>query len=160
MSVDYDTLAGSYDGLYAGEQAAKHRAALELAPPAEPVLDAGCGTGLLLELLDCYFVGLDLSAGMLKVARHRARGGDLVRGDARLMPFRDRCFGTVYSVTVAHEAPQLAGEVARVLRPGGRAVVTLLRKRLELLPLLLRELPGAEVVDAEGLKDVLLVYRR
>lgn len=159
VSLSYDILAEAYDGLYGGEQAIKYRLVLQLVPPVEPALDAGCGTGLLLQLLNCYFVGLDLSTGMLRIAKKRALRGDLVRADAERLPFRDHCFRTVYSVTVAHEAPRLAEEVKRVLKPAGYAAITLLKKRIELLPRLASSLPGARVYDAEALKDVIVVYR-
>lgn len=159
VSLDYEALAEAYDELYSREQNVKHEAALKLLPPEEPVLDAGCGTGLLLQLMPCYSVGLDLSRSMLRVAKHRTALGDLVRGDAERMPFRSCCFQTVYSVTVVHEAPRLVDEVKRVLKPGGSAAITLLKKKLELLPALLAKLPNAEVHDLEGVKDVALVYR-
>lgn len=160
MSLEYSTVAEVYDELYGEEQYAKHAAVLGWLPPREPVLDVGCGTGLLFERLGCYAVGLDLSAGMLNVARKRAWRGDLVRSDAKLMPFRDESFQTVYSVTVIHEAPSMVGEVVRVLKPGGSAAITLLKKKLELLPLVLAGLPGAEVHDFEELKDLVILYRK
>lgn len=159
MSLSYGALAEAYDELYGSEQGLKHALALELVPSEEPVLDAGCGTGLLATRVLCYFVGLDLSLPMLRVARARGRvaRGDLVCGDVELMPFRDRCFRALYSVTVVHEAPCLVEEALRVLRPSGRLVVTLLRNRLELLPSILGKLPSARVVDREQLKDVIIV---
>ncbi|MEM4037756.1 MAG: class I SAM-dependent methyltransferase [Desulfurococcaceae archaeon] len=156
--MSYDQLARVYDELYSGEQVAKIQVALELQPPLEPVLDVGCGTGLLLSLLDCYAVGLDLSAGMLKVAKSRVVRGDLVRGDAARMPFRDRCFRTIYSVTVVHEAPSMVDEVLRVLKEGSGGVLTLLKKRLELLPSILARLPHSQVLDFGGLKDMFIVF--
>jgi len=119
LCLSYDGIADAYDELYGGEQRAKYRLVLELVEPREPVLDVGCGTGMLLELLQCYCVGLDLSLGMLRIAKRRGRGEreDLVCGDAERMPFRDRCFRSAYSVTVAHETPRLAGELVRALGP-------------------------------------------
>jgi len=161
VALSYDLLARVYDRLYSQEQAAKIRVVLELQPPLEPVLDVGCGTGLLLERLLCYCVGLDLSLGMLKAAkaRGRVRHGDLVCGDAEQMPFRDSSLRTVYSVTVLHEAPLALDEILRVLKQEGRAAVTLLRKRIELLPKLLEKLNGAEVYDEPDLKDVVIIFK-
>jgi ubiquinone/menaquinone biosynthesis C-methylase UbiE len=159
LSLSYDKIAEGYDELYGEEQRAKYGLVLKLVEPLEPALDAGCGTGMLLELLQCYSVGLDLSLEMLKVAKRKGRGerGDLVCGDAERMPLRDRSFRSAYSVTVVHEAPGLAGELLRVLAPGGRAVVTLLRKRSEMLSELRKRAPITRVIDDRSLKDVILV---
>jgi hypothetical protein len=73
------------------------------------------------------------------------------------MPFRDRSFRSAYSVTVVHEAPGLAGELLRVLAPGSRAAVTLLKKRSEMLSELRKRAPVARVIDDSSLKDVILV---
>ncbi len=75
-------------------------------------------------------VGVDLSAGMLAMARRRARDLDrsieLVQADAESLPFRDGSFDTVAVslalCTVAHPA-RTFGELARVCRPGGRIVL-------------------------------------
>jgi ubiquinone/menaquinone biosynthesis C-methylase UbiE len=159
LSLSYDEIAEGYDELYGEEQRAKYGLVLKLVEPLEPALDAGCGTGMLLELLQCYSVGLDLSLEMLKVAKRRGRGerGDLVCGDAERMPLRDRSFRSAYSVTVVHEAPGLVGELLRVLAPGGRAVVTLLRKRSEMLSELRKRAPVTRVIDDCSLKDLILV---
>jgi len=160
VSLDYSLLAGVYDELYGGEQALKHEAVLTRVMPEEPVLDVGCGTGLLLERVPCYCVGLDLSMEMLRVAKVRGRveHGDLVCGDAERMPFRELSFRTIYSVTVLHEAPLALDGILRLLKPYGRAAVTMLRKRVELLPELLGKLPNADLYDDPALKDVVVVF--
>ena len=100
-------------------------------------LDVCCGTGAALRWLRpvCQerAVGVDVSAGMLHVARERladAPGSaklELVRGDALRMPFADGefdlavCFGAFGHID-ARDQPQFVSEVGRVLRPGGRFV--------------------------------------
>jgi len=86
------------------------------------VLEAGCGTGLLLDRVRefGYAAGVDLSAGMLGKAL--ARGLDVVQGSVTDLPFPDASFDVVYSVKVlAHiEDIQTAlSEMARVTVPGG-----------------------------------------
>lgn len=101
----------------------------------ENVLDAGCGTGLTtrqLVALGCRVTALDLSAGSLGRLRQRVGGlvPRLVQGDLSALPFPDAAFDRVLC---ANALQQLAGpdarracvrELARVLRPGGRLVLT------------------------------------
>nr|MEB3844198.1 hypothetical protein [Desulfurococcales archaeon] len=47
----YEATAQGYDELYRAEQYEKYFAALRRVPPSGRVLDAGCGTGLLIEFL-------------------------------------------------------------------------------------------------------------
>jgi ubiquinone/menaquinone biosynthesis C-methylase UbiE len=87
------------------------------------VLEAGCGTGLLLERIARFAArarGVDLSAGML--ARARERGLEVVQGSITALPYADESFDLVCSFKVlAHVADVRAAlaEMARVTRPGG-----------------------------------------
>ena len=105
------------------------------ARPGETVLDAGCGTGLTtrrLVSIGCRVTALDLSAGSLRRLRQRVGGlvPRLVQGDLTALPFPDAAFDRVLC---ANALQQLAGtdarrrclrELVRVLRPGGRLVLT------------------------------------
>jgi len=103
--------------------------ALELsvaAPEAEGrrVLEAGCGTGLLLQDLARradLAVGADLSAGM--IARAASRGLRVVQASVNDLPFPDASFDLVCSFKVLAHVPRIdaaVAELARVTRPGGR----------------------------------------
>ncbi|WP_435185009.1 class I SAM-dependent methyltransferase [Halobellus sp. EA9] len=100
-------------------------------------LDLGCGNGRHAELLADVterVLAVDASAGLLRTARERAadRGFDarLVQGDAASLPLRgDRVDVGVYVATLHHLRPRerrvaSLSELARVLRPGGRALVS------------------------------------
>jgi len=126
-------LAQHYDRRYGSDFSAVfqrfwNREFLALVPPSVggPVLDAGCGTGILLrDLTERYeeVYGIDLSPDML--ARVDAGGPRLkeVRvGDIEASGFPDGFFGAVFCRGAIHHAASREGafrELARVLRPGG-----------------------------------------
>ncbi len=94
------------------------------------VLDAGCGTGLALRpLLGRYrgsrIVALDLSEGMLALARRRKRwrGAPLpVCADAAGLPLRDSSVDLIFSNLMlqwCNELDVVLAEFRRVLRSGG-----------------------------------------
>jgi len=91
--------------------------------PGSLVLDLACGTGDLCDELDAVGyqpLGVDYSAGMLAAAHTRA---PLVRGDAAQLPMRAGSLDGVISGFALRnfvELTQVFGEIARVLRPGGR----------------------------------------
>jgi len=108
------------------------------AKPIEELLDAGTGTGRMLELLAPYAkraVGIDVSPEMLAIARDRLAREKLSRvqvrlGDIYRLPFaagnRETGFDTVLFHQVLHylDDPGAAvAEAARVMRPGGRLAV-------------------------------------
>jgi ubiquinone/menaquinone biosynthesis C-methylase UbiE len=91
------------------------------------VLEAGCGTGRLLNRLApvaVQAVGADLSRGMLGTAR--GRGLAVVQADLGALPFPDGAFDLVYSFKVLAHVPHIEDalrELARVVRPGGRLLL-------------------------------------
>ena len=91
------------------------------------ILEVGCGTGMILKEVQPIArraVGIDISSGML--AQAQARGLEVVEGSATELPFEDASFDVVYSFKVlAHveEIERALQEIARVLRPGGHAVL-------------------------------------
>ena len=104
------------------------------AQPGERILDVGCGTGLLLERLqrtvpDVRLTGVDPVPEMLALARQRltTAATELRGAAAERLPFADGSFDAVVSASVFHyvRRPEVAlAEARRVLRPGGRLVLT------------------------------------
>lgn len=100
--------------------------------PAPRLLDLGCGTGALSDLvlgkipgasLTCF----DLSPNMLDAARARLGGSaELVLGDAEGLPFQDCSFDAVWCNDSFHHYPdpeRAAFQAWRVLKAGGALVV-------------------------------------
>jgi SAM-dependent methyltransferase len=104
----------------------------DYAPTDRPlrILDAGCGTGGMLDLYrtwpDAEITGLDFSPDALRFSHNRGHQR-LVGGDLTLLPFRTSSFDVVTALDVIEhvEADSRAlAEIARVLRPGGILVAT------------------------------------
>jgi SAM-dependent methyltransferase len=93
------------------------------------VLDVGCGTGRLSELLDrrgATVWGVDPSAEMLAVARRRLpRRVGLKVGRAEELPFRDGWFERAVLWLVVHlvNRPVAFEDVHRILGAGGRVAI-------------------------------------
>ena len=100
-----------------------------LEPGGSPrILDAGCGGGrVLTDLLPLgEVVGLEPSARSREVAAARS-GADVVDGTLETMPFEDAVFDLAVVLDVLeHLEDDQAGlrELGRVVRPGGRLLVT------------------------------------
>ena len=96
------------------------------------VLDVACGTGnaaLVATERGADATGLDSAPRLLDVARGRPGGEHVawVEGGAEALPFADDAFAavlSVFGVIFARDARRAAGELLRVVRPGGRIVVT------------------------------------
>ncbi len=107
-------------------------ALLSLLPEDAVIADLGCGTGHAAAVLSPFVgrvIGVDQSAAMLKAAQRRTRGlanVELRKGALEALPIDDASVDGALLVLalcyVEHAAPVLR-EVARILRPGGRAVV-------------------------------------
>ena len=117
---------------FVARRAAALRFLSDYAPSGDPrqILDAGCGTGALLEALrrlpDFEAVGLDFSEAALDFCRERGYGR-LVRGDLEAMPFTGAQFDAVTALDVIEHVPDdiaAAREIARVLKPGGILVAS------------------------------------
>lgn len=91
------------------------------------VLDCGCGRGALSRAAatrGALVVGFDVSEAMLRVAQRRIPGASFVLADFTALSFLADAFDAAVGMFVLHhvDLAAAAGELARVLRPGGRAV--------------------------------------
>ena len=105
--------------------------------PGGRVLDLATGTAdLPLEILrqapEVTVVGLDPSPGMLDIGRRKVREDglaekvELIEGDAQALPFEDDAFDGItmaFGIRNVPDRGRALREMARVLRPGGRAAI-------------------------------------
>jgi ubiquinone/menaquinone biosynthesis C-methylase UbiE len=152
LSFDYDSVAGDYQyrALYSGHPMQRfwHRGKLTMIDrlirphltDGSRLLEIGCGAGNLLlqaTVQDSYPVALDLSRQALTFVRSRleeAKTGAQSPSDfactqaiGEFLPFTDNSFDCILiSEVIEHlAAPQVSlREAVRVLRPGGRLLVT------------------------------------
>ena len=132
----YDRVAGSYDNWNwqsfwdRNEEPLVESVLRGMATPSQ-ALDLGTGTGRYLRLLKELGVhsaiGLDVSTGMLAVARQRRESHRLVRADMRAIPIAPNCLDLIIAARSLCHIPELDSafrQIAVSLRPGGTLIVT------------------------------------
>ncbi|GAB3689176.1 class I SAM-dependent methyltransferase [Salinarchaeum chitinilyticum] len=107
---------------------------LEAAPSGAVGLDVGCGNGRHLPPLADRVdrpIGLDISTELLDIADERTDvDADLLAGDAARLPLASDSVAVAISIATLHHLPtrelrvRSLDEIARVLEPDGRALVS------------------------------------
>ena len=128
LSKVYDLIFGPT--LHPGRIVALERMGIK---PGDRILEVGVGTGINTSLYPphCQVTGVDLSSSMLDKARERvAREGHrnvrLLEMDAQNLTFADDSFDIVYApylVSVVPDPVQVAREMRRVCKPGGKIII-------------------------------------
>ncbi|MET0426626.1 MAG: methyltransferase domain-containing protein [Actinoplanes sp.] len=130
----FDQLAEKYQGEHSSNpfQAALIERLAALLPAGASVLDLGCGTGVptaqLLTESDHRVVGVDISEGMLRLAREQVPAAEFVHSDFRDLPAD---FGSFDAVTAFFALLMLSkadiertlDKVAGWLNPGGHVAI-------------------------------------
>ena len=101
---------------------------------AGPGMDAGCGTGVYTKSLrsaGLLCTEVDISRPMLRILRRKHVGSgappDVAQVDLRMLPFADAAFDWILCTRALSNIGRpgaVFSEFARVLRPGGRALIT------------------------------------
>lgn len=135
INREYDRIAHEYDDRwshYVRTSRDKTLDRLDL-KRSDRLLDVGCGSGALLQAISRQHpsiraTGLDLSRKMLDVARGKLNEQTALSiGEAQQLPFRSASFDVVVSCSSLHfwrEPKGCIREIARVLKPTGRLVIT------------------------------------
>ncbi|MFO0109104.1 MAG: class I SAM-dependent methyltransferase [Alphaproteobacteria bacterium] len=132
VAKDFDRIAEQYDTHAVLQNELLLRALLyaeHYFPRHAKILDVGCGTGLFgskarLQNPDWIIHGVDIAFGMAKLARKHSLA---LVADVNALPYPDAAFDSVFSGLCLQwlgDKPRAFREMARVIRPGGRAVMT------------------------------------
>lgn len=141
----WDLAASGYEGLWGAQLAGVQAALLDSATlqPGERVLDLACGTGLVTLAAaravgpSGHALGTDLSGEMVALAEQQARrqgvsNARFTRMDAEQLALADGSVDVVLcslGLMYVPEPQRVLGEARRVLRPGGRLVVSVWGER-------------------------------
>ena len=139
----FDTISGNYDGLNRvislGSDIKWRKKVIKMVLGNDPksILDIATGTGDLAiqfasEQPEAEVTGLDISEGMLSVARKKVDGQEqfknlsFVNGDSEALPFEDNHFDAItvsFGIRNFETLEKGLTEIKRVLRPGGIFVI-------------------------------------
>jgi ubiquinone/menaquinone biosynthesis C-methylase UbiE len=140
LQETYDAIAETWHEEEA-KGSAKHRPGLgpllQRLPPGSRVLDVGCGTGIIAQHLlaaGMSVVGIDVSEGMLSIARRECPQGVFVQMDLQELATLDQSFEAVCAVAVLLHRPRAELVVSlrafhAKLHPGGMLYVVVKEKR-------------------------------
>jgi ubiquinone/menaquinone biosynthesis C-methylase UbiE len=126
----YDKVSKGYDATRKPDPRLTDAILQQLRPePRGVYLDVGCGTGNYLAELAARgyaMIGLDLSEGMLRIAREKSTMSDFIHSPAEDIPLADASIAGAFSCLAVHhfvDLDAMAREVHRVLKPGARFVI-------------------------------------
>ncbi len=100
------------------------------AKPNDRILEVGCGGGHVLRMFpQCDLTGIDVSGEMLRKAARNLHGcrHQLLKGELRDLDLPDAAFDIVICSEVLEHAVDpkaILSEIRRLVRPGGRVIVT------------------------------------
>lgn len=99
------------------------------ARPEHRILDVGCGAGnMMARLPHGKRFGIDLSRFMVDRARERLKNdAEILLGDAEQLPFPSQSFDRVIASSLFSHVlhpDKVAAEIKRVVKPGGRIIVS------------------------------------
>ena len=136
VTTSYARWAPIYDKTFgAVTNVGRRRTVQYLNQHGPKVLEVGVGTGLALRAYDpgMEVTGIDFSEEMLAKARDKVKNErlthvkELRQMDARSLDFPDNSFDAVaamHLVSVVPDPEQVLSEMARVVKPGGKVVIT------------------------------------
>ena len=137
----YDEIADGYDELHMVEQLQKMTEIIAAMGPDIPkkkdkLLDVGCGSGISTSVWVCDCTGIDPSEKLIAVAQKKYANQQNKRfmvGNAEEMPFADKAFDVVISITAIHNFSDVKKGIIEMKRVGkDRFVFSVLRKAVQI----------------------------
>jgi len=132
IKEQYNTIASEWN-LTRPEASGIKMQQIKKLKPGDKLLDLGCGNGLIVsEVLKrkAEYVGVDISSGLIKIAKVKYPGIKFLVGDAtKNLKFENNSFDKVFSFAVMHHVPgeelrlKFLQEIYRVLKNGGEAII-------------------------------------
>ena len=126
--LPYKELAKNYNELHKKEQTKKAKLIIKLLNiKKEKVLDVGCGTALYSKLFKNY-TGIDNCKEMLKQSKANVK-----YAQAENIPFKDKSFDTVISITSIHNFKNLKKAIKEIKRVAKKKIaISILKKSKKL----------------------------
>ncbi len=178
----YNSTAYFYDKRYATIQEMKYEIVLkDYNLNGKIILDMGCGTGLLFEylinsliyhrIIRYIYIGIDISWSMLlefksKVSQIGLSNPVLILADIENLPFRDKTFNSIFSLTSFQNLPYIKEgirESFRVCQKNGEIKLSILKKKLDLttlINLLKSKIKNSEIINIENLEDYIIIGKK
>jgi SAM-dependent methyltransferase len=95
------------------------------------VCDIGCGNGKYLSYRnDLQMCACDASSLLASIAKFKHRQSEIILANALNLPYKNEAFDAIISIAVLHHInthegrQQFISEILRILKPGGRALIT------------------------------------
>ena len=176
----YNSTATFYDKRYRKIQEEKFRIMLNdfQLEKNKRILDAGCGSGLLLEFIVKIFkinqikflnyIGIEISLNMLKRFAEKCRNlsnnlnVNLILSDIEHLPFRDNRIDSIFSITSLQNLPNISKGIIEILRVGEHMAnleFSILKKNLDLdllISFLNSKLIDLKIKNIESIEDVII----
>ncbi|MFX1433981.1 MAG: class I SAM-dependent methyltransferase [Promethearchaeota archaeon] len=175
----YNSTANFYDKRYSKIQEEKYRIILSnfLLEKNKIILDAGCGSGLLLEFIVknkinkikfFNYIGIEISLNMLKRFADKCRNLsinlniNLILSDIEHLPFRENRIDSIFSITSLQNLPNISKGIIEILRVGKHMAnleISILKKNLDLdllISLLNSKLIDIKIKNIQSIEDVII----
>ena len=125
----YKYIAKSYNELHKQEQIAKLKIIKKHLKLIPPLLDVGCGTGISTNFFKVNSIGVDCCEEMIKQGQK-----NLIKAEAEKLPFEDKSFNTVISVTAFHNFKNMEKALKEIIRvsKNNNVCITFLKKSKKL----------------------------
>ncbi|MFH0798321.1 MAG: methyltransferase domain-containing protein [Candidatus Woesearchaeota archaeon] len=157
MKDYYSDIASGYDKLHGEEQMKKLKLIEKNFKPKAPLLDIGAGTGIAIKFFNVGGVALDPSEGLL-----RHYDGKKVVGGAEYLPFPDKTFNSIVSLTALHHVKDIdkaIREIKRVSKDGCNYAFSILKKANNFNELKSKLKKYFDLIEIDEEKDLILVSR-